>query len=219
MNLEQAPGQLLEQLIKRYPALSACKEEIGKAFEIMKAGFESGGKLLAAGNGGSAADSAHIVGELMKGFVKKRPLAPALVQKLKEAGAGNPEYAEYLAVNIQQGLPAVDLTSQAALMTACINDIGGDIIYAQEVWGYGRPGDVFLGISTSGNAKNILYAMIAARAKGMKTVALSGGSGGAVKGYADAAVVVPEKETYKVQELHLPVYHALCLMLEEYFFL
>jgi D-sedoheptulose 7-phosphate isomerase len=208
----------LEQLTERYPALLECREEIAKAFGIMKAAFEAGGQLLAAGNGGSSADSAHIVGELMKGFVKKRPLAPGFVQKLKAADGEKPEYAEYLAKNIQQGLPAVDLSSHGALITACVNDIGGDIIYAQQVCGYGRTGDVFLGISTSGNAKNIVYAMIAARAKGMKTIALSGGSGGAIKDHADAAIVVPEKETYKVQELHLPVYHTLCLMIEEYFF-
>jgi D-sedoheptulose 7-phosphate isomerase len=154
----------------------------------------------------------------MKGFVKKRPLAPGFVRKLKEAAGEKPEYSEYLSRNIQQGLPAIDLSSHGALMTACINDIGGDIIYAQQVCGYGRKGDVFLGISTSGNAKNIVYAMIAARAKGMKTIALSGGSGGTIKDYADAAIIVPVKETYKVQELHLPVYHALCLMIEEHFF-
>jgi D-sedoheptulose 7-phosphate isomerase len=208
----------LEQLMERYPALLVCKEEIVKAFQIMKAAFEAGGRLLAAGNGGSSADSAHIAGELMKGFVKKRPLPPDFVERLKKADGGNSQYSEYLAKNIQQGLPVIDLSSHAALMTASINDIGGDIIYAQQVCGYGRPGDVFLGISTSGNAKNILYAMIAARAKGMRTIALSGGSGGAIKGYADAAITVPEKETYKVQELHLPVYHTLCLMIEEYFF-
>jgi D-sedoheptulose 7-phosphate isomerase len=208
----------LEQLTQRYPALAACGEEIARAFQIMKASFEAGGQLLIAGNGGSSADSAHITGELMKGFVKKRPLAPGFIEKLKTAGGENQEYSEYLAKNIQQGLPAIDLSSHGALITACINDIGGDIIYAQQVCGYGREGDVFLGISTSGNAKNILYAMIAARAKGMKTIALAGGSGGAIKAYADAAIVVPAKETYKVQELHLPVYHTLCLMIEEYFF-
>jgi D-sedoheptulose 7-phosphate isomerase len=208
----------LGQLTERYPALLECREEIAQAFGIMKAGFEEGGQLLAAGNGGSSADSAHIVGELMKGFASKRPLAPGFVGKLKEAGGEKAEYAEYLARNIQQGLPAVDLSSHGALITACINDIGGDIIYAQQVCGYGRKGDVFMGISTSGNAKNIVYAMIAARAKGMKTIALSGGSGGAIKDYADAAIIVPAKETYKVQELHLPVYHTLCLMIEEYFF-
>jgi D-sedoheptulose 7-phosphate isomerase len=208
----------LDQLTKRYPALVVCKEEIAKAFGIMKDGFEAGGQLLTAGNGGSSADSAHIVGELMKGFVKKRPLDSGFVKNLKDAGGKNPEYSEYLATNIQQGLPAIDLSSHGALITACINDIGGDIIYAQQVCGYGRKGDAFLGISTSGNAKNILYAMIAARARGMKTIALSGGSGGTLKDYADAAIIVPEKETYKVQELHLPVYHTLCLMIEEYFF-
>jgi D-sedoheptulose 7-phosphate isomerase len=207
-----------EQLMRRQPALLPCKEAIEKAFHIMKISFEAGGQLLAAGNGGSSADSAHIVGELMKGFVKKRPPAPDFVRKLRDADGGSPEYSEYLAKNIQQGLPAIDLSSHGALITACINDIGGDIIYAQQVCGYGKKGDVFMGISTSGNAKNILYAMITARAKGLNTIALTGGSGGAVKEYADAAIIVPETETYKIQEFHLPIYHALCLMLEEHFF-
>jgi D-sedoheptulose 7-phosphate isomerase len=210
--------EYFEQLMQRYPILLACKEEISKAFGIMKVCFETGGQFLAAGNGGSSADSAHMIGELMKGFVKKRPLLPDFIQKLKEAAGKNGEYAEYLAKNIQRGLPAIDLSAHTALVTASINDIGGDIIYAQQVCGYGRKGDVFMGISTSGNAKNILYAMIAARAKGMKTIALSGGSGGTIKDYADAAVIVPEKETYKVQELHLAVYHCICLMIEEHFF-
>jgi D-sedoheptulose 7-phosphate isomerase len=208
----------LDQLTEKYPVLLACKEEIEKAFGIIKACFESNGQLLIAGNGGSSADCGHMVGELMKGFVKKRPLAPDFIQKLNEAGGGNAEYSAYLAKNIQRALPAIDLSSQKSLITACINDISGDIIYAQQVCGYGRRGDVFMGISTSGNAKNILYAMIAARAKGMKTIALAGGSGGLIKNNADVAIVVPEQETYKVQELHLPVYHTLCLMLEEYFF-
>jgi D-sedoheptulose 7-phosphate isomerase len=210
--------EYFEQLMQRYPILLACKEEIAKAFEIMKAGFEAGGQFLAAGNGGSSADSAHMIGELMKGFVKKRPVSPDFVQKLKVAAGKDSEYAEYLAKYIQRGLPAIDLSAHTALVTASINDIGGDIIYAQQVCGYGRKGDVFMGISTSGNAKNILYAMIAARAKEMKTIVLSGSSGGVIKNYADAAIIVPEKETYKVQELHLAVYHALCLMIEEHFF-
>jgi D-sedoheptulose 7-phosphate isomerase len=208
----------LEQLMYRYPALLVCKAEIATAFQIMKTSFEAGGQLLAAGNGGSSADAAHLIGELMKGFVKKRPLTLDLIQKFKGVCGKNPEYADYLATNIQSALPAIDLSSQGALITACINDIGGDIIYAQQVCGYGRNGDVFLGISTSGNAKNIVYAVIAARAKGMKTIALSGGTGGSIKDYADAAIIVPETETYKIQELHLPIYHTLCLMLEEHFF-
>jgi D-sedoheptulose 7-phosphate isomerase len=210
--------EYFEQLIQRYPVLLACKEEITKAFEIMKDSFEAGGQFLAAGNGGSSADSAHMIGELMKGFVKKRPLLPDFVQKLKDAAGKDSEYADYLAKNIQRGLPAIDLSAHTSLVTASINDIGGDIIYAQQVCGYGRKGDVLMGISTSGNAKNILCAMIAARAKEMKTIVLSGGTGGVIKNYADAAIIVPEKETYKVQELHLAIYHALCLMIEEHFF-
>lgn len=177
--------------------------------------FESGGKLLVAGNGGSAADADHIVGELMKGFVKKRPLGDDFIAKL--CGI-DPEHAAYIGKNIQQGLPAISLSAHTALTSACINDMDAHIIYAQQVYGYGAAGDTFLGISTSGNAKNVLYAMITAKAKNMKTIALTGGTGGALTRIADIAVVVPETETYKIQELHLPVYHALCLMLEERFF-
>jgi D-sedoheptulose 7-phosphate isomerase len=205
----------LEELIQRYPSLSKCREDIAKAYLILKECFESGGKFMAAGNGGSAADSGHMVGELMKGFVKKRPLPPEFIEKLKSI---RPESSEYLAGNIQRGLPAIDLSAQAPLITACINDIGSDTIYAQQVYGYGRAGDVFMGISTSGNAKNILHAMVIAKARGIKTIALTGGSGGVIKNYADAAIIACENETYKIQELHLPVYHTLCLMIEEYFF-
>ncbi|GHV04433.1 phosphoheptose isomerase [Spirochaetia bacterium] len=205
----------LQQLIERYPQLSGNKDAISKAYHQLAETFESGGKLLAAGNGGSAADADHIVGELMKGFVKKRPLGDDFIAKLRGI---DPEHAEYIGKNIQQGLPAIALSAHTALTTACINDIGGNIIYAQQVYGYGEAGDVFLGISTSGNAKNVLYAMITAKAKNMKTIALTGGSGGALADIADTAIIVPETETYKIQELHLPIYHALCLMIEERFF-
>jgi D-sedoheptulose 7-phosphate isomerase len=205
----------LQQLIERYPRLSPIRPSIIKAFEIMAESFSKQDKLLIAGNGGSAADAQHIVGELMKGFKKRRPVTEAFAERLRSIHA---ESAEYLITNIQQGLPAIALSSHVSLTTAVINDIDGNIIYAQEVSGYGRSGDVFLGISTSGNAKNILYAMISAKAKNLSTIALTGGTGGAIAGYADAAIIVPETETYKIQELHLPVYHTLCLMLEERFF-
>jgi D-sedoheptulose 7-phosphate isomerase len=205
----------IELLIRRYPILIECREGIAKAYRLMKGCFESGNKFFVAGNGGSAADSGHIVGELMKSFVKKRPLSAGFVQRLNEVSR---EHSEYLSKSIQCGFPAIDLSAQGPLLTACINDIGSDLIYAQQICNYGGNGDVFMGISTSGNAKNLLYGMIAAKAKGINTIALLGGSGGTVKDYADAAVVVPESETYKVQELHLPIYHALCLAIEEYFF-
>ena len=205
----------LQLLINRYPQLSAVENDIIIAYSILENAFSSSKKLLIAGNGGSASDAEHISGELMKSFVKKRPLPGSYISRLEEIA---PEYAEYLGSTIQQGLPVIALPSQTSLLTACANDMGGDTIYAQQVYGYGTEGDVFLGISTSGNSKNIYYAMIAAKAKNMKTIALTGASGGMLVEYADSSIIVPEKETYKIQELHLPIYHTLCLMLEEHFF-
>jgi len=205
----------LQQLIERYPVLSAVQDDIGKAYTILEETFAAKGKLLVAGNGGSAADAEHIVGELMKSFAKIRPLPSDFISRLNII---DPHHAAYLESTLQQGLPAIPLVSHISLLTACINDIGGDTIYAQQVYGYGNAGDVFWGISTSGNAKNIYYAAITAKAKNMKTIALSGNTGGTLAKYADVSIIVPEKETYKIQELHLPIYHCLCLMLEEHFF-
>jgi D-sedoheptulose 7-phosphate isomerase len=205
----------LQQLIGRYPSLSGIADRIKDAAELMIRSFSSGGKLLLAGNGGSAADCEHIAGELMKGFMKKRGLPSGYIAELEKA---DPGCAAYLGPRLQGALPAIALTAHTGLSSACINDIDGNIVFAQQVYGYGKAGDVFLGISTSGNAKNVVYAAVTARAGGLKTIALTGGSGGSLVKYADAAIIVPEKETYKIQELHLPVYHALCLMLEERFF-
>jgi D-sedoheptulose 7-phosphate isomerase len=205
----------LQDLIIRYPALAPAKDSINRAFEIIRESYAAGGKLLIAGNGGSAADSEHIAGELMKNFVKKRALPRNFIDALKDCPD---EAASYLAGRLQGGLPAISLAGHPALSSACVNDIDGNIVFAQQVYCLGKPGDVFLGISTSGNAKNVFYALAAAKAAGLKTIALTGGSGGMLAGAADTAIIVPEKETYKIQELHLPVYHALCLMLEEYFF-
>ena len=205
----------LRQLIERYPQLSSVQNDIKKAYYLLEESFSKNGKLLIAGNGGSAADAEHIAGELMKSFVKKRPISSNLISRMKEI---DPECSDYLGTALQQGLPVIALNVQTPLLTACINDIDGDIIYAQQVLGYGNPGDVFLGISTSGNAKNVYYALITAKAKQMKTIALTGGTGGILKNFADVSIVAPEKETYKVQELHLPIYHALCLMIEEHFY-
>jgi D-sedoheptulose 7-phosphate isomerase len=206
----------LHELISRYPQLSGIRDDIFRAYSLIVNAYKDNGKVLIAGNGGSAADAGHIVGELMKSFVRKRPLPPCFTAELRRLDT---EIGERLGDSLQQGLPAIDLSAHAALITACVNDMDGDNIYAQQVYGYGCKGDIFLGISTSGNAKNICCAMITARAKGMKTIALTGGSGGRVNKYADASIIVPENETYKVQELHLPIYHALCLMIEEHFFL
>ena len=206
---------MLDELIGRYPVLEPCRQSIRQAYQAMEECFLGGGKLLVAGNGGSAADSDHIVGELMKGFVKKRPLPDFLVQALKEA---DPQRGAELSQKLQGALPAIALTNHAALSSAFANDVDGILSYAQQVNGYGNKGDVFLGISTSGNAENVMYAAVTARAKGMKVIGLTGRDGGKLGAFADVSIIVPERETYRIPELHLPVYHALCLMLEERFY-
>lgn len=209
------PMKYLEELIERYPALSSVKEEIKKSYELLETCYVDGGKLLIAGNGGSCADAEHIVGELMKGFVKHRSVSDEFKEALKEI---DPELGSALAQKLQGGLPAIALTGHPGLSTAFLNDVDGEMIFAQQTYGYGKKGDVLLGISTSGNSKNVMYAMTAAKALGMKTIGLTGKDGGRLKHTADVTIVVPETETFKIQELHLPVYHALCLMLEERFF-
>ena len=205
----------LQELTERYPALKGLEEEIRAAFLVIKESFEAGGKLLVAGNGGSCADAEHIVGELMKSFVKPRPLPEALKEALIRE---EPGLAGALSEKLQGGLPAIALNIHPGLTSAFLNDVDGEMAYAQQVLGYGKKGDVFLGITTSGNAKNIRYAAVTARAMGLRVVGLTGRGGGALAALCDAAVIAPEKETYRIQELHLPIYHALCLMLEETFF-
>lgn len=203
------PMKYLEELVERYPVLDAVKDDVRKAYELLEACYEQGGKLLIAGNGGSCADAEHIVGELMKGFVKRREVSDSFAECLRNADEVR---GAELAKKLQGGLPAIALTGHAGLSTAYLNDVDGDLIFAQQTYGYGRPGDVLIGISTSGNAKNVMYAMTVAKALGMKTIGLTGKDGGALKREADVSVVVPETETFKIQELHLPVYHALCLL-------
>lgn len=204
----------IDELCIRYPVLSVCKNDIEKAAEALIESFENGGKLLVAGNGGSCADSDHISGELLKSFVKKRRPSAELIDSIRKI---NPETGDYLADKLQGSLPVIALTNNNALMTASLNDVDGNVMFAQQVNGYGKEGDVFLGISTSGNSKDIVYPTVVAKAKGLMTVALTGKDGGKLKGIADICIVVPEQETFKIQELHLPVYHALCLEIEEYF--
>ncbi len=204
----------IAELIERYPALSVCKADIEKAADALIKSFEKGGKLLVAGNGGSCADSDHISGELLKSFVKKRRPPEKLIESIKEISG---ETGEYLSDKLQGSLPVIALTNNTALMTASLNDVDGNVMFAQQVNGYGKTGDVFLGISTSGNSRDIIYPTVVAKAKGLITIALTGKSGGKLKELADIAIVVPEQETFKIQELHLPVYHALCLEVEEYF--
>lgn len=205
----------LNLLIERYPKLAACKEDIRKAYELLEVAYTSGRKLLVCGNGGSASDSEHIVGELMKEFKLKRKVYSDQAAALKEI---DPELGQILADNLQGALPAICLTGHSSLTTAFMNDANADLVYAQQVNGYGKAGDVFLGISTSGNSKNVLYAAVNAKAKGLKVIGLTGAKENKLMKYADVCIRVPETETYKIQELHLPVYHCLCLMLEEKFF-
>lgn len=208
-------NRYLSGLIERYTVLAPVKPEIEAVYELLRDCYEHGGKLLIAGNGGSCADAEHIVGELMKGFVKPRPVGDSLAKALE---AVDQERGLELSGKLQPGLAAIALSGHQGLSTAFANDVDGRMAFAQQVLGYGREGDVFLGISTSGTAENVIYAAVTAKAMGLKVAGLTGKSGGELKSLSDAAIVVPEQETYKIQELHLPIYHALCLMLEEHFF-
>lgn len=204
----------IDNLIERYPSLSVCRSDIEAAADAMTGSFAAGGKLLVAGNGGSCADSDHITGELLKSFVKKRRPPEEFLTALRSV---DPDTGEYLADKLQGSLPAIALTNNTALMTASLNDVDGNVMFAQQVNGYGKEGDVFLGISTSGNSKDIIYAAAVAKAKGLVTIALTGKDGGKLKNIAGINIIVPQSETFMIQELHLPVYHALCLEVEEYF--
>ena len=205
----------LDLLIDRYPRLNECKEDIRRAYKLLEDTFRSGRKLLVSGNGGSASDSEHIVGELMKEFKLKRKIYQKQANALKEIDA---EMGEVLAENLQGALPTLSLTGHSSLTTAFMNDAMPELIFAQQINGYGKPDDVYLGISTSGNSANVLYAAVTAKANGLKVIGLTGAKECKLMKYADICIRVPEIETYKIQELHLPVYHCLCMMLEESFF-
>lgn len=213
--IERRLEKHIDLLIERYPKLESVKDDIIRAYEIMQECYESDHKLLIAGNGGSAADSEHIVGELMKRFKIRRTVPDELAKKLVEM---DPVRGEKLAQNLECGLMAIPLVTHEALTTAYINDVDGLGVFAQQLFGYGRKGDVFLGISTSGNSENIMNATVVARSLGIKVVGLTGADGGELAKVADVVIKVPEKETFMIQELHLPVYHCLCLMLEDYFY-
>jgi len=205
----------LESLIKRYPTLGNCRESVSKAYFILEKCFRNGGKILIAGNGGSAADAEHIVGELMKGFKKTRSLSKEYADQLNLI---DKEMGDFIVKNLQGALPAIALDGHPCLSTAFINDREPLLSFAQQVNGYGREGDVLLAISTSGNSKNILYAAVVARAKDMKIIALTGSKESKLSYFSDICIQAPETETYLVQEFHLPIYHTLCLMLEDEFF-
>ncbi len=209
------PWKYIDDLLVRYPKLAAARGDLLGAYDLLRQCFEAGGKLLVAGNGGSAADSEHIAGELMKGFLKKRPLSEELRQRF---AAIEPERGVAISERLQGALAVLPLTSQDALSTAFLNDVDVENIFAQKLLGYGKKGDVFLGISTSGNSMDIINAAITAKALDMQVVGLTGLTGGKLGNYCDVLVRAPESENYKIQELHLPIYHCWSMMLEEYFF-
>ena len=189
----------------RYPELECCKDDIEKALQLMIETYKNKGKILLCGNGGSASDSEHIVGELMKGFLLKRQVTDErLSQEMRE--------------NLQGALPAISLNSQTALMTAFNNDLNPDFVFAQQVYGYSKANDLLIGISTSGNSENVVKAVKVANSMGVKSLVLTGKDGGKLKNLATVSICVPANETYKIQEYHLPVYHYLCAKVEEEFF-
>ena len=214
--MEKLEEEHVRTLLQRYPELEPVRKSIWDAFEVLAECYEKQGKLLVAGNGGSAADSEHIVGELMKSFVLDRRVDPGFANALCSVDT---TLGKVLSNHLQGALPAIALDGHLALTTAYMNDCEPLLCFAQQVYGYGKTGDVFLGISTSGNSKNVLYAAVTARAKGMKVIGLTGEKESELSSIADVCIRVPQTETYKVQELHLPIYHCLCLMLEEHFFM
>lgn len=199
---------ILEDCLRRYPCLVSCRSEIEGAYDCLRLAFQKKGKLLLCGNGGSAADCGHIAGELLKGFRCPRSLPEE----------GHRLLGDELARNLQGALPALALPDFVAIATAYANDCDPSYTFAQLTWAFGHPEDILWGISTSGNAKNVCLAARTAQAKGMKVIGLSGETGGHLKALCDVCICAPERETYKIQELHLPIYHTLCAMLEQYFF-
>lgn len=205
----------IAELLDRYHALAPCSEALGAALDALITCYRNGGKLLICGNGGSASDAQHIVGELMKNFILPRPIPSADASAIRAVGG---EKADFLIASLRGALPATALVGENAFLTAFSNDVAPEAVFAQQVYGYGEAGDVLLGITTSGNSENVVCAAIVAKAKGMKVVGLTGEGGGKLKELADVTIAVPTTQTYRVQELHLPVYHALCIALEDEFF-
>ena len=217
MELKKTTLEKVEELIERYPALAVCREDLRAAVLAICESYAGGHKLLVCGNGGSAADSEHIVGELMKGFLLPRKLGAQERQAFERAC---PASAAYLMENLQGTLPAISLVNSVGLGTAFANDQAPDLVFAQQVLGLGGAGDVLIAISTSGSSQNVLYALDVARAKGLRTIALTGEKGGrmAAEHLAETVIRVPATETFKIQEYHLPVYHMLCIAAEHEFF-
>ena len=203
------------ELFERYPKLKSSKAEIEKGIELIIDCYKDGGKLLLCGNGGSSSDCEHISGELMKGFLKKRPLSESQKEEMKEKC---PQLEDETLSLLQSGLPAISLPSLTALLTAFSNDVAPELSYAQAVLSLGKKGDILIAISTSGNAENVVSAAKVAKGIGVTVIALTGKDGGKLKDFSDVAIIVDESETFKIQELHLPTYHYICSEVEEYFF-
>lgn len=202
--------EIFEELFERYPDLTVCRDDIKKAYGLMTACYENGGKIMICGNGGSAADSEHIAGELLKGFNLKRELSDSDKAEFEDKS---------IADNLQYGLPAISLVSQTGLMTAFMNDADAENVFAQQVYAYAsNKNDILMALSTSGNSKNIINAVITARARGIKTVSITGRTGGKLGSLCSVSIKTPSDRTFVIQEYTLPVYHALCAMTEAYFF-
>ncbi len=195
-------NKFVKEMVRRYPKLAVCEKEVESAIDLITECYKNGGKVMLCGNGGSCSDCAHIVGELMKGFLKKRP-----------TGSDHPVISK-----LQQGLPAISLCEASSLLTAFCNDVDPNLIFAQQVLGIGKKGDVLIGISTSGNAANVDAAVETAKELGISVVGLTGKDGGLLAKKSNIAIIAPENETFKIQECHLPIYHAICAAVEENFF-
>ena len=216
--MKDSTAKKISELIERYPALEICRGDLTLAVEKICAAFAAGNKLITCGNGGSAADALHIVGELMKGFALPRRLEDFNADFLKTAEKLFPNDAEYFKKNLQCALPALSLVGETALTTAFANDQAPDLAFAQQLFGIGKRGDILLAISTSGNSANVIYAVEVAKILGVTSIALTGRSGGKLKNLADIVICVPSDTTFKIQEFHLPIYHMLCLAAEAEFF-
>jgi D-sedoheptulose 7-phosphate isomerase len=212
--MKETTKKFITNLVERYPVLDSCSDAITDSINTLIECYKNGNKLLTCGNGGSASDAIHIVGELMKAFILPRKLSEDEQEKIRRVSA----HADYLCDNLQGALPAISLVSETALLTAYSNDVAPDLAFAQQVFGYGQTGDVLLAISTSGNSTNVIYAVEVARAKGIKVISLTGNTGGKLRNISDILINVPEDETFIIQELHLPIYHTICLALENEFF-
>ena len=212
--MKASTQEIFEGLFARYPALGTCRADVQAAFDALAATYRAGGKVLCCGNGGSASDCEHIVGELLKKFKRHRELPAELKERLIAVGEDGARLAEKL----EGSLPAISLVSQSGILTAFANDVGWDEAFAQQLLGLAKPGDVLIALSTSGNSRNCVLAATLARALGVRTIALVGAGGGRLGELCDVAIRVPARETYQVQEFHLPIYHALCAMLEEELF-